>query len=97
MIQQGVCLTGYLGVFFKKLRRVLGCVLGGILGSVLRADLGVYSQQAGRAIKCKWSILRVCLGVCLKASWELPWEAKSGSWECAIKWNGSVLESYVEK
>jgi len=50
------------GVSVKKLRRVLGCVLGGILGSVLRADLGVYSQAGWESHQVQVGVyLRVCL------------------------------------
>jgi len=59
-----------------------------VLGSVLRVYLGAYSQAGWECfIECNWE-LRACSGVCLSASWELPWEH-------TVKLAGSVPSSAI--
>ena len=61
-----------------------------VLGSILWADLGAYSDAGWECHRVQLGVyLRACLGVCLKASWELVWE-------CTVKQAGSVPSSTSE-
>jgi len=61
--------------------------LRGVLGSVLRACFGVYSQAECYQVQLE-VYLRVCSGVCLRGSCDL-------SWECTAKQTGGVPSSVI--